>query len=91
MDPNTNLELRRCPSFMELIQSDCNKDIVCELDSILLQAKIIGEKTRDEYYSYLEHQQLASIRCKFFYNNFSNFFFKIDYRKKKFFFKSRSL
>ncbi|VDN58015.1 unnamed protein product [Dracunculus medinensis] len=62
MDPNTNLELRRCPSFMELIQSDCNKDIVCELDSILLQAKIIGEKTRDEYYSYLEHQQLASIR-----------------------------
>lgn len=57
-------EIRRCPESLQAIEIDCASDVVCEFDSLLLQARILGDKSKEEFHSFVVQRDLATTHCK---------------------------
>ncbi|VDM48518.1 unnamed protein product [Toxocara canis] len=60
IDTSVYPEVRRCPDSLQAIESDCGSDVVCEFDSLLLQARILGDKAKDEFQSFVVRRDLAT-------------------------------
>ncbi|VDK21884.1 unnamed protein product [Anisakis simplex] len=60
MDGNIYPEVRRCPDSLHSIETDCGSDVVCEFDSLLLQTRILGDKSKDEFQSFIVQRDLAT-------------------------------
>lgn len=62
LDPSQYPELQRCPASWQAIDHECGSDVPCLFDAILLQAKILGEKVKEEFHLFLDQRQLATVR-----------------------------
>uniref|UniRef100_F1KRK1 Protein mesh n=1 Tax=Ascaris suum TaxID=6253 RepID=F1KRK1_ASCSU len=60
MDMSVYPEIRRCPESLQAIEIDCASDVVCEFDSLLLQARILGDKSKEEFHSFVVQRDLAT-------------------------------
>ncbi|KAK6742146.1 hypothetical protein RB195_009799 [Necator americanus] len=52
----------RCPTDLGSLESDCGNDVPCLYDSVMLQARLLGEEARMSYNYYLNQRMESAAR-----------------------------